>query len=177
MLRDFKVTRNPKRCEGRCGSHIFGSQSTNKGEGDAFSGKIVRKTLRFLNLEAKKQQADNSWFSLIIKATKQCMCNYFYGLKCIKQGLAKLLIVFKEPKSYCNIFRGFKEPRKLWLMLLEAKPHRQGYQRRIYRSQKNKQNIAHVYSGKLKKRKFSCRAWRLKTKFKEQLLCFHVKML
>ena len=136
MLRDFKVTRNPKRCEGRCGSHIFGSQSTNKGEGDAFSGKIVRKTFRFLNLEAKKQQANNNWFSLIIKPTKQCMRNYFYGLKCFKQGLAKLLRALKEPKS--KIFRGFKEPRKLWQMVLEAKPHREGQERRIYRSQKIK---------------------------------------
>ena len=138
MFRGFKATRNPKRRKRRRDSQFQGSQSTNQGEVDAFSGKNGRKKLRFMSLEAKKQEANNNWLSLRIKPTKQCMRNLFYGLKCIKQGLATLLRAFKEPRSYCNITRGFKAPRKLWLMRLEEKPHRERYERGIYRWQKIK---------------------------------------
>ena len=138
MFRGFKATRNPKRCKGRRDSQFQGSQTTNQGEVDAFSGKNGRKKLRFMSLEAKKQEANNNWLSLRIKPTKQCMRNLFSGLKCIKQGLANLLRAFKAPRSYCNIFRGFKATRKLWLLLQEAKPHRKHYERRIYRSPKIK---------------------------------------
>ena len=123
MFRGFKATRNPKRRKGRCSSQFQGSQSANEGEADAFSGKNVRNKLPFMNLEAKKQEENNNWLSLRINPTKQCMRNLFYGLKCIKQSLGNLLKGFIEPKTYCKIFRAFKAPRKLWLMLLEAKPH------------------------------------------------------
>ena len=136
MFRGFKATRNSKQRKGRCDSQFQGQQSTNEGEADAFSGKNLRNKLRFMSLEAKKQEVNNKWLSLRIKPTKQCMLNIFYGLKFIKQGLANFLKCFKEPKSYCNMFRGFKAPRRLWLMLLEAKPHEKRYERRIYRSQK-----------------------------------------
>ena len=138
MFRGFKATRNPKPRKGRCGSQFQGSQSTNQGATDAFSGKDVRKKLRFMSLEGKKQEANNNWSSLRIKPTKQCMRILFYGLKSIKQGLANLLRAFKAPKSYCNIFRGFKALRKLWLTFLETKPHRERYVRRIYRLEKIK---------------------------------------
>ena len=114
------------------------SQSTNQPEADAFSGKNVRNKLPFMRLEAKKQAANNNWLSLRIEPTKQCMGNLFYRLKCIKYFLATLLRAFKEPKNYCNVFRGFKAPTKLWLMLLEDKPHRKRLDRRICRLQKIK---------------------------------------
>ena len=138
MFRGFKATRNPKQGKGRCRGQLQGSQSTNEGKADVFWGKNVRKNLRFMSLEAKKQKANNNWLSLRIKPSKRFMRKTFYGLKCIKQSVANLLRGFKAPKSYCNIFRGFKAPRKLWLMLLEAKPHWEQYERRVYRSQKTK---------------------------------------
>ena len=49
-----------------------------------FFDKNVQKKLWFTSLEAKKQVANNNWLSLRIKASKQCMCNLFDGLKCIK---------------------------------------------------------------------------------------------
>ena len=127
-----------------------------------FFDKNVQKKLWFTSLEAKKQVANNNWLSLRIKASKQCMCNLFYGLKCIKQGLANLLRAFKAPKSYCNIFRGFKALRKLWLIILQAKPHRKRYERRIYRSQKTKA-------------KYSPRIQKEIEKTQVQLTCFKVK--
>ena len=91
-----------------------------------------------MSLDAKEQETNNNWLCLRRKPTKKSMRNLLYGLKCTKVGPANLLRAFKAPKSYCNIFRGFKGPRKLWLMFLEAKPHRERYVRRIYRSQKIK---------------------------------------
>ena len=85
-----------------------------------------------MSLEAKKQEANNKWLSLRIKPTKQCIRNIFYWLKCIKEGLANLLKDFKEPTSYCNIFRGVEAAWKLWFMVLETKRHRKRYERRIY---------------------------------------------
>ena len=163
MFRCFKATRNPKRRKGRCGSQFQGSQNINEGETEAFSGKNVRKKLRFMSLEAKRQQANNNWLSLRIKPTKQCMHILFCGLKCIKQGLANLLRAFKAPKCYYNIFRGLKALRKLWLMFLDAKPHRERYVRRIYRSQKIKA-------------KYSPRILKEIEKIQVQLTCFEVKM-
>ena len=124
MFKGFKATRNPKIHKERCGSQFQGSQSKNEGETDTFCGKNVRKKLWFMSLKAKKQEANNNWLSLRIKASKQCIRNIFYGLKCSNQGLANLLRAFTASKSYCNIFRGFQVPRKLWLLLLEGKPHR-----------------------------------------------------
>ena len=131
MIKGFKATTNPKHHKGRCGSQFQGSKSKNEVETDEFCGKNVRNKLWFTSLKAKKQEANNNWLSLRIKASKQCVRNLSYGLKCIKQALANLLRSFKPPKSYCNIFRGFKATRKLWLMFLEAKPHRKSYVRRI----------------------------------------------
>ena len=42
---------------------------------------------------------------------------------------------FKALKSYFNVFRGFKVPTKLGLMISDAKLHRERYDRRIDRSQ------------------------------------------
>ena len=42
-----------------------------------FWGKNVWKKLRFMSLEAKKQQANNNWFCWRIQPTKQCMRNVF----------------------------------------------------------------------------------------------------
>ena len=155
MFKGFKATKNPKRHKGRCGSQFQQPQSKNEVETDAFFSKNVRKILWFTSLEAKKQEANNNWLSLKIKASKQCMCNLFQELKCVEQGLANLLRGSKAPKSYCNIFRGFKAPMKLWLLLLEAKPHPKRYERRITGRKRVKQNIAVVYRGNLKKAKFS----------------------
>ena len=99
MFNGFEATRNPKRHKGRCGSQFLGSQSKNEGETDAFCGKNVSKKLWFTSLDAKKQEANNNWLSLRIKATKQCMRNLFYGLKYLKQGPANLLRAFKAPKK------------------------------------------------------------------------------
>ena len=115
-----------------------------------------------MSLEAKKQEANNNWLSLRIKPTKECMRNLMYGLKCIKQGLANLRRAFKATKSYCNIFRGFKVPRKMWLIILEAEPHRERYVGRIYMSQKIKA-------------KYSPRIQREIEKTQVQLTCFKVK--
>ena len=151
MFKGFKATRNPKCHKGRCGSQFQQRQSKNEVETDAFCGKNVRKKLWFTRLEAKKQEANNNWLSLRIKASNQCMCSLFQELKCIKQGLANLLRGSKAPKSYCNIFRGFKAPIKLWLLLLEAKPHRKCYERRIYRSQKAKAKYSRCIQRELEK--------------------------
>ena len=124
MFKVFKATRNPKRHKGRCGSQFQGSQSKNEGESDASCCKNIRKKLWFMTLQTKIQEANNNWLFLRIKASKQCMRNLFYGLKCIKQGVVNLLRAFETPKSYCNIYRGFKAPRELLLFLLEGKPHR-----------------------------------------------------
>ena len=160
MFKGFKATRNPKRHKGRCGSQFQGSQSKNEGETDTFCGKNVRKKLWFMSLKTKKQEANNNWLSLRIKASKQCVRNLSYGLKCIKQALANLLRSFKPPKSHCNIFRGFKAPRKLWLIFLEG--HRERYVRRIYKSQKIKA-------------KYSPRIQREIEKTQVQLTCSGVK--
>ena len=84
MIRGFKATRNAKRYRGRYGSHLQGSQSTNEGKVNVFSGKIPRKKLRFMSLEAKRQEANNNLLSFRIKRSKRCMRNLFYRLKCIR---------------------------------------------------------------------------------------------
>ena len=84
MFIGSKATRNPKLHKGRRGSQFQGSQSKKDGEADTFCSKNIRKKLWFTSLEFKKQEAKNNWLSMRIKASKQCMRNIFYGLKCIK---------------------------------------------------------------------------------------------
>ena len=74
-----------------------------------------------MSLEVKKQKAKNNWLFLRINCSKQCIHDLFRGWKC-KQGEA-------------IIFRGFKAPRRLWLIFLEAKRHRDSCETRFYRLQ------------------------------------------
>ena len=67
MLRDFEATRNHKHRKGSCGSHKAQkkeSQNKKEGKADILWGKIVRKKLPFMSLEAKKEEANSNWLSL-----------------------------------------------------------------------------------------------------------------
>ena len=54
------------------------------------------------------------------------------------------LEVLKHQKSCGNIFRGFKVPRKQWLMFLEGEQHKERYDRQFYRLQNTKQSNTDV---------------------------------
>ena len=86
-----------------------------------FRGKIERSLISLMSLEVKKQKAKNNWLFFRINCSKHCIHDLFRGWKC-KQGEA-------------IIFRGFKAPRRLWLIFLEATRHRDSCETRFYRLQ------------------------------------------
>ena len=62
------------------------------------------------------------------------------------------LEVLNYRKDYGNMSRGFKAPRKLWLMFLENKQHRQRNNRQFYRLQNTKEDRVDVLSRCIKSR-------------------------